>query len=240
MAVETSVNRINPDLIRIASRGLLRSLSKGITLTGEEYIPREGPAIVVANHMGILEALAPFAYLNQTPVIFTKIENLEIPIIGSLLKNFGAIPVNRGKVDRQTLRAVTTVLVDEKGVIFACPEETRGRDRDGNRTALKEAKGGVIFIAQRAANELQQPIPISPWAVWGTEGVFPEIDESGPIKQRLMFHRDHVSINVGPPYYISPSNQWPTKESMQFQIDSVMQQIKDMLPEKYHGFYANK
>ena len=143
-------------------------------------------------------------------------------------------------MDRQALRAATTALVDEKSVIFTCPEGTRGRDKDGDRTVLKEAKSGVIFIAQIAANKLQKPIPISPWAVWGTEGVFPEVDESGPIKQRLMLCRDHVFITVGPPYFIYPSDQKPKKEDMQAQIDSVMCRIRDMLPKKYHGYYANK
>lgn len=239
MPVETR-RQMNPNLVRIASRGLLRLLSRGITLTGEENIPKEGPAIVVSNHMAILEALTPFACLTQTPVIFTKKENLRITLIGSLLKELRSIPVNRGKVDRQTLRAATTVLVDEKGVIFACPEGTRGRDEDGNRTELKEAKSGIIFIAQIAANELQELIPISPWAVWGTEGVLPEVDEPGPIKQRFAFHREHVFITVGPPYFISPSDRWPTKENMQVQIDSIMCRIRDMLPPKYHGFYAQK
>ena len=86
MPVEMTGRRMDPNLVRNISRGLLRSLSRGITLTGEEHIPKEGPAIVVSNHMGILEAIAPFAYLTKTPVVFTKMENLELPLLGSLLK----------------------------------------------------------------------------------------------------------------------------------------------------------
>jgi 1-acyl-sn-glycerol-3-phosphate acyltransferase len=238
MPVEMTHRRMNPDLVRNVSRGLLHLLSKDITLTGEEYIPKKGPAIVVTNHMGILEALPPYAYLPETPVMFTKRENFRIPLLGSILRKLGSIPVCRGEVDRQALRAATAVLVNWKGIIFTCPEGTRGRDRDGNRTVLKEAKYGVIFMAQRAANKLQEPVPISPWAIWGTEGVLPEVDESGPIKQRFALHRDHVFITVGAPYFIHPSDQKLTKENMQTQIDSVMLQIRDMLPSKYHGYYA--
>ncbi len=238
MSIETTHGRMNPNLVRNVSWRLLHLLSKDITLTGEEYIPKEGPAVVVTNHMGILEVLPPYVYLPETPVVFSKSENFRNPLLASFLRRLGSIPVYRGEVDRKALRAATTVLVNQRGIIFTCPEGTRGRDRDGNRTVLKKAKSGVIFIAQRAANELQKPIPISPWATWGTEGVFPEVDESGPIKQRLAFHRDHVFITVGMPYFIYPSDQKQTKENMQTQIDFVMQQIRDMLPPKYHGYYA--
>lgn len=238
MFVEMAHRRMNPNLVRNVSRGLLHLLSKDVTLTGEEYIPQEGPAIVVTNHMGILEALPSYAYLPETPVMFTKRENFRIPLLASILRKLESIPVNREEIDRQALRAATIVLVNRKGIIFTCPEGTRGRDRDGNRTVLKEAKSGVIFMAQIAANKLQEPISISPWAIWGTEGVLPEVDESGPIKQRFAFHRDHVFITVGAPYFIYPSDRKPTKENMRTQIDSVMLQIRDMLPVKYHGYYA--
>lgn len=201
-------------------------------------MPKEGPAIVVTNHMGILEALPPFAYLPENPVVFTKMENFRAPLLASLLRKLGSIPVYRGEVDSQALKAVNTVLVYQKRIIFTCPEGTRGRDRDKDRLVLKEAKYGVIFMAQEAANKLQEPIPISPWAIWGTEGVLPEVDEPGPIKQRFAIHRDHVFITVGAPYFIYPSDQKQTKENMQTQIDFVMQQIRDMLPLKYHGYYA--
>lgn len=240
MSVEAPHSRINPNLVRNISRRLLRLLSTDITLTGEEHIPKAGPAIVVTNHMGILEVVPPYAYLSETPVVFTKRENFYIPLLAGLLRKLGSIPVYRGEVDRQAIRAAVNTLAFQKGILFTCPEGTRGRDRDGNRTVLKKAKYGVIVMAMRAASILKQPIPISPWAIWGTEGVLPEVDESGPIRQRFALHRDHVFITVGAPYSIYPSDQKLTKEDMQGKINDVMMQIRDMLPHKYHGYYAKQ
>ena len=123
MSAETIHRQMNPNLIKNISNGLLRLFSKDITLTGEEFIPIEGPAIIAANHMGILEVLPPYIYSSQAPIIFTKRENLKIPLFGNLLKNFGAIPVNRGEVDRQALRTAITMLVNQKKILFTCPEQ---------------------------------------------------------------------------------------------------------------------
>lgn len=242
MSVEMN-HRINPNLIRTASRGLLHLLSKGVTLMGEENIPKAGPAIVAVNHTGIAESLPPYVYLPETPVAFTKKDTLEIPVLGSFLKRLGSIPVRRDKVDVEALKDTQSVLVDHKGIIFICPEGTRGRDRDGNRTELKEAKSGVIYMAQKAANTLQQPIPISPWAIWGTEGVFPQVDEPVSIEKKFALRLDHVVVAVGEPYYIYPSDQRLTKENMALmraQTDALMRRIRDMLPPKYHGYYADR
>ena len=84
MSAETIHRQMNPNLIKNISNGLLRLFSKDITLTGEEFIPEEGPAIIATNHMGFLEVLPPYVYLPQPPIIFTKRENLKIPLVGHL------------------------------------------------------------------------------------------------------------------------------------------------------------
>jgi 1-acyl-sn-glycerol-3-phosphate acyltransferase len=238
MTVEAIHGGMNPNFLRSVSRGLLQALSKGITLSGEENIPCKGPAIVITNHMGTLEALPPYVYLAETPILFTKKENLKILLLGNFLRSLGSIPVSRGDVDRSALREATEVLVNKKGIIFTCPEGTRGRDKDGDRTVLKKAKPGVIYIAQKAANELKEPITISPWAIRGTEYVLPTVDEPGPISQRFMIQRNHIFITIGTPYLIYPSDKRLIEEEMQNQIDSLMLQIRDLLPAKYHGYYA--
>jgi len=242
MSLETA-HRMNPDTVRFTSRQLLRFLSKGVTLTGEEFIPLHGPAIVVANHMGNIESLGPYAYLPETPVLIAKIENFEVPVVGDLLRRLHAIPVNREDIDSQVIKDASEVLKRQRGIIFTYPEGTRGRDTDGDRTVLKPAKGGVIFIAQLVANALNEPIPISPWAIWGTEGVLPVVDESGPLKHRFAIHRNPVNISIGEPLYINPSETRRGQDRKQFmedQINTVMLRLRDMLPKQYHGYYANK
>lgn len=219
---------------------ILSTMGKGITVEGREHISKKGPAIIVTNHMGLIEAVPPYVYSPQIPIAFSKKGNFQKPVLKNLLRGIGAIPANRDGVDTLAVRYAVRVLVNQKGIIFTCPEGTRGRDSLGNRTALKKAETGVIFIAQMAANKLQQTIPISPWAVWGTEGIWPEIEvEEIPFADRIKnFHPARAHVRIGEPYLVYPSTLRPTAERMQSQINTVMLRIRDMLPEKYHGFYA--
>ncbi len=238
MAIERLANQVKHEAISLVSYAVLRVLSHGITLEGKENLPRRGPAIVVNNHMGILEVLPPHIYLPDTPVTFTKVENLEIPVFSCLPKFLSAIPVHRGEVDRRAIYAAIDVL-KKYGILYTCPEGTRGRDKDRNRTVLKPAKPGIIYIAQHAANVLKTSIPIYPMAVWGTEGVLPQIDDTTiPVSKRLLIHRDNVHVSVGEPVFIHNSRDYSTPEARQSKIDEVMLKIRDMLPKKYHGYYA--
>lgn len=239
MSVESGY-RPNPDLIGVISRGLLRLASKGnIILEGLDNIPDVRPMAVVTNHMSVLDALIPYAFLPKTPRTLTKEENLQIPFLGTIIfKNLGAIPVRRGEVDRIALRAGTKVLVDS-GILYTCPEGTRGSDVEGNRTVLKPAKAGIIYMTQHAANELKKDIPIIPIVSWDDENVCAVIDDKDiPIRSRLAIHRKQIHIRIGPAYWIYPQIEGQPKKDKQDQVDTIMRQFRDMLPLKYHGYWA--
>ena len=70
-----------------------------VTIEGEEHIPAEGPAILVANHRSYFDPLAiGFAIAKRgRPVRFLgKKEVFDAPLVGDLARAMGGIRVERG------------------------------------------------------------------------------------------------------------------------------------------------
>lgn len=222
---------------------LFRLLENGVEIQGRENIPKQGPAIIVINHMGWAEFFLPAIFLSKLPTTMSRARTFDYPVLGALIRQLWAIPVNRGQVDRQALAQGMQTL-RQGGFFVTSPEGTRGRERDGTRRILKQAKNGVIYMAKKAAAELKQPIPISPWAVWGgTEWLLPEIDDNqSPLKDKLMYKRKKVYLKVAPPFLVQlpPPDQPLTHRYLQPKSDALMVAIRDMLPPEYAGYYRGK
>ena len=65
---------------------------------GAEYIPKTGAAIVVSNHISYFDPLvfAHFLYGNgRAPRFLGKSELFKLPIIGTVLRGAGQVPVER-------------------------------------------------------------------------------------------------------------------------------------------------
>jgi len=227
-------------LIRDVIFGLL---SRGIDAEGQNFIPQQGPAIVVINHMGWAEFLLPPILLPQKPTTMTKEENLAIPIIGKMAKDIGFFPVDRGEVDRRALNRAMDVL-RQGGFFVTSPEGTRGRENLGNRRSLTEAKNGVLYIAKKVATELRRPVPISSWAVWGgPEWIFPELeDKTTSLASRLLWKREETHVRIAPSILVQPLAEGETLTSkyLQPKSDALMIAIRDMLPPRYAGHYEGK
>lgn len=209
-------------------------LSKGVEVEGIENLPNP-PYIAAFNHMGWLEAVVLALYLPHSPCFMAKEEAFKIWPLGPVLKNLGFFPVRRGTVDRQAIRKATRLL-QEGNVLAISPEGTRGRSEE--REILKPAKTGIIYIARRTGED----IPIVPIAIWGTEGILPLIEEKNiPPSQRFSFKRAVIQVRIGQPYeehYSLPAGRI-TSEQMKPLADGLMLRIRDLLPEKYHGYYEN-
>jgi 1-acyl-sn-glycerol-3-phosphate acyltransferase len=219
---------------------LTRLVGKGMDIEGEKNIPSLGPAIVVFNHMGTFEALIPMLYLPE-PVIFTKIENFSVPVLGRWLISHNAIPVNRGEVDREALNSGITTLLQGKYLVTS-PEGTRGRTADNNRTILKPGNNGVVYMAAKVAKLLGKPIPISTWGIWGTEGFLPEIDDSSiSFGDRILRQRNRIQVRIAPALYMQPPPEKAdfSHSALQPVTDTIMCSLRDILPAEYHGFYRD-
>jgi len=152
---------------------------------GLELIPRGGPAIVACNHISYLDPLTNGEAIERAgrrPRFLAKQELFRIPLIGTVLRGAGQIPVARGSRDGSSLdRAVSALEAGQIVVIY--PEGTVTDRADG---LPMEGKTGIARLALRTG------APIVPMASWGSREVW---QKSG--KGSLRFGRP-ILTKVGP------------------------------------------
>ena len=139
--------------------GLFRLLFR-LRVQGVEHIPAEGGLIVASNHCSYVDPLligvAAFRELSYV----TKREAFGVPLLGWLLRNLNAIPIDRSRGDRSALVAAEDRL-KAGGGLFLFPEGTR------NKTGrFLDPKPGIGRMASRAS------VPIVPAYVSGTVNVW--------------------------------------------------------------------
>ena len=122
-----------------------------LELEDSHHVPPRGPAIVVLNHASLLDVpalmvLDPFP--NTATVV--KASMFKIPIVSWILRQWGAIPVERQGRDSSSVRQMLDVL--RRGGVLAVAAEGR-RTRDGHLAAINPvlariaAGAGVPIIA---------------------------------------------------------------------------------------------
>lgn len=151
---------------------------------GKENIPEKGPYIVASNHRGFVEPAALLHTFDEWIYFMAKQENIDMPILGSLITRAGMFPVRRGEPDRTALRKAVDYLKNGQ-VVGIMPEGTRGRD---DLTSLDEFKEGAAFVAKMAGN-----VPIVPVGITGPEDIVPLIDNQSLSKT----WEEIVSIRTG-------------------------------------------
>ena len=123
-----------------------------VKLRGGEHIPREGGAIVAVNHISFLDAIAVAAALPRHPRYLAKAELFRIPLLSSVIRAFGATPLDRGKSDVGAIRRA--IAIAEGGELLTLFPQ--GTLQKGKNPADTPIKSGVAMIAARAG------VPIIP------------------------------------------------------------------------------
>jgi len=181
-----------PEIRRIAAGWALRGMRPTFRLatrtlldgeiTGVEHLPREGPAVIAANH---------FSHLD--PPIVGMLANREVRFIAVdelfgnhlafdvVTKFFGAIPTDRDGVPLGALKESIRVL-QEGGLVGLFPEGRRVEYWGEN-----EPKPGAAWLAWMTG------APLVPVAIHGTEGTL------APVERGV--HRTAVRAWVGPPLW---------------------------------------
>lgn len=125
-----------------------------VRVTGRENIPAEGGHVLIANHTSFLDPIVLSAAFprRRMPKYLAKRELFRIPILSTLVRAFGGIPLERGGSDVGAVhRAIAIATAGDILTVF--PQGTR---RKGQNPANTPVKAGAAMIAARAG------VPILP------------------------------------------------------------------------------
>lgn len=135
-------------------------------IDGVNHLPREGPAIVAANHISYLDPLAVGYALDvnhRRPRFLAKAELFSAPVVGWVVRSAKQIKVDRaGRFALRSLRYAEKALAEGE-VVVIFPEGTTTTNLD---MSPGRPKSGVARLA------LVTGAPVIPCATWGGQWVW--------------------------------------------------------------------
>ena len=185
-----------------------------IRVEGRENLPKNGPYILVSNHINWKDPPLISISLDLSVRYMAKIQAFSYPLLGYIVRATGAFPVRRGEGDRRALVTALRVLAGGQ-VLGFFPEGHRSESG-----ALLRGKPGVGFLASRAGD-----IPLVPIAMIGTKQ---------PLL-RLIFG-GHAVLRVGRPFRLVELSDEERRDE-QAMTDAVMRRIAALLPDEMRGAY---
>jgi 1-acyl-sn-glycerol-3-phosphate acyltransferase len=157
---------------------------------GLEHIPREGGALMVANHAAAIPSDAPVIMHGietelQRPV-YGLAENLlrALPMVGTIWSRVGGVPAHPDNAYR--------LLHDDQQLVLVFPEGTKGTGKlYRDRYKLNRfGRGGFVEIAMRSG------VPVIPIAVVGAEESMPIVWKSPQLAKLLNIPYFPVTANM--------------------------------------------
>ena len=189
-----------------------------LEVVGLENVPPEGPLILAMTHTNFLDPVLAGGVMPREVVVMSKAENFRHPILGIIVRLYGAFPVRRGEVDRQAIRRSLEVLAKGE-VLLMAPEGTRsGHGR------LQKGHDGMTFIALRA------DAPILPMAIIGGEHFWTNLSR---------LRRTPIKIIIGKAFRFSSGGERVGRTVMSKMTEEAMYQLASLLPPERRGFYSD-
>ena len=130
-----------------------------------DKLPATGGAVVAANHASHLDPLtfAHFIYDHgRLPRYLAKAELFDVPVLRTVLRQTGQIPVYRQSTDASHAFSAAVTAVEEGKVVIVYPEGTLTRQPD---LWPMVGKTGAARIALTAG------VPVIPVAQWGAHEI---------------------------------------------------------------------
>jgi 1-acyl-sn-glycerol-3-phosphate acyltransferase len=207
---------------RLLNRLVVRPLAWALIqthVTGAENTPAAGSFILMVNHCNFLDpAAAVVSMLPREVVLFTKVQNLNLPVAGPLLRWYGVVPVERGEPDVKAIHGALKVLSAKQDILLIAPEGTRSY-----HGRLQTGKNGLAFVALRSG------AIILPVGVSGVRDFWPNVRQ---------LRRTDVEIRIGHPFRLR-SRGHVTRETLNQMTRQAMYQLAALLPPEQWGVYAD-
>jgi 1-acyl-sn-glycerol-3-phosphate acyltransferase len=125
-----------------------------------ERVPSSGPVILASNHASFIDPPLVGAGLDRAVNYLARDTLFSVPVVGSLLRSWKVVPVDREGGGGAGLKAILDRLLDG-GVILLFPEGTRTRDGK-----LQPARSGIGLTV------IKSDAPVVPVRVFGTFEAF--------------------------------------------------------------------
>lgn len=200
---------------------LIIRLVATVEVHGMDEISISEGFIVAANHLGRLDAILIYGFLDRDDVVMMVAEKYrKYAIVRWFAKALNAMWVDRFNADLGAMRAALSVL-KRGGILVIAPEGTRSRDE-----VLLQGRAGASYLASKTGAW------VVPVGVTGTE-------DKKVLAQLKKFRRTRVIANVGAPFTLPPIKAGDREAQLQQNTDEIMCRIAVLLPPAYWGFYAD-
>lgn len=214
---------LNTRVVAFLARLLVSSLGR-VRVTSALSGRPQGPLIIVANHISIMDPplvggwLAPL--LGRRPRFLAK-ASLFVGPIGAFLRWQGVIPVKAGGRDVEAYRAARAVLAGG-GIVVIFPEGTRSVDG-----LLQEARPGVALLATRSG------VPILPVGISNTDVLLGRGKRSPRLGTR-------VTMRVGHPFTLTADPSLPRRQALAGANEELMRRIAALVDERHRGRFSDE
>ena len=151
-------------LMEVYIESICAVLRMRLDTRGLEKTPENGRFMLVCNHLSMLDVLVLLLHFRGRELTFvTKQENMDMFIIGNLMRRIQCLPLNRDN-DREALKTILkaiAIVKEDKASMGLFPEGTRSLDGK-----LHHFRSGGFKIAQKCA------VPILVCTIQNTQHVF--------------------------------------------------------------------
>ncbi len=209
------------------TRNFLRFLLKYIGFTliakvdrvdGMENVPENGPAILMINHIALIDPIVVLHVLPRNIIPLAKIEVYDYPLVGIFPKMWGVVPVKREDFDRQAIKMVFEILRAGE-IVLVAPEGTRSAQ-------LSKGKVGVAYLGSRSG------VPVIPVGIDGTVG-FPAPRFNSAWKE------PGARIRFGKPFKFKTEFQRADRDQLRKMTDEALYALASILPPTRRGAYSD-
>lgn len=175
-----------------------------VEVLGAENVPSEGPLILAANHIGIIDGPVLAIYAPRPVHALTKIEMFR-GFLGRFLSAAGQIPLDRFRTDPAAVKTAVRVLRDG-GAVGVFPEGTRGSGE------FERFHRGAAYLAHVTG------APVVPVILFGTR-------EPGGASSSLPRRRGTMTLVFGTPYTVEQA-AWPRTRAL---VGETSRQLRDRM-----------
>lgn len=155
-----------------------------LKIIGGENVPRKGSAVIVCNHLSLVDPFVVGFGANRMVNFMGKEELFRTPVLGFLIRKVGAFPVDRAKRDPTSMRVALSVLKGDE-LLGMFPEGTRSTTGE-----MLELRAGAARLASRTRT------PIIPAAVVNTDRALPPGKWIRPARIAVQFGKPFELIEL--------------------------------------------